>query len=273
MGSKQLLITVSLGSIVAWSCKPRADEETTSSISAAETAVPSATAAKADSSPAEQRQQMTPSVAKHMKDHFTRGSEIRNAVIAGELATAKKHAQWMAEHQLSEDLPDDWKPHVIALQDAAKQVLDATDLDAAAKYAAQMSRACGSCHAKLGGPEFKLGQAPAGGSGPGAHMQRHQWAAERMWDALTVPSEEAWQKGAELMADAPLTPEVLQGAQSVPSATTELAKEVHDLAEAARADRHPDKWQAAYGRFLATCAECHQTLHRGPSKATTAGAP
>jgi mono/diheme cytochrome c family protein len=208
----------------------------------------------------------TPSVAKHMQDHFTRGAKMRDAIIAGDLEAAKKDAQWMAEHQVSDDLPDNWKPHVKVLKDAAKQTLDAQDIAAAAMHTAAMSRACGECHAKLGGPKVELGKPPVEGSGAAPHMARHQWAADRMWDALTVPSEQAWLKATEVMADAPLAPMAIQGARSVPPVAEKLAKEVHDIAEAARADRQMEKWSSAYGRFLGTCAECHQALKQGPSK-------
>jgi len=258
MTSKRTTVPVVLATLLLFACKERDKSEAPPSVSPSKSEAPVAGQ--------QQDETLTPSLAKHMQDHFTRGARIRDAVIAGDLETAKQHAQWMAEHQVSEDFPESWQPHVRTLQDAAKGVLDAQNIATAATHTAAMGRACGECHAKLGGPKLELGQAPGEGSGSVPHMARHQWAAERMWDALTVPSEEAWRKAAEVMADAPLTPEAVQGARSVPPKTEQLAKQVHDIAEAARADRQMEKWSSAYGSFLSTCADCHQALQAGASK-------
>ncbi len=170
----------------------------------------------------------------------------------------------MAEHQLSAEFPDAWKPHVTKFQDAAKKVLDAGKIETAAEAVAGMAESCGSCHAALGGPKLTLSTPPAEGSGAALHMARHQWAADRMWEALTTPNEEAWLKGTEIMADAPLVPKAVAGEKSVDKRTETLAVEVHRIAENARADRDTKKWTAAYGKFLTTCASCHQAASVGP---------
>ena len=96
------------------------------------------------------------------------------------------------------------------------------------------------------------------------HMVRHQWAAARMWDALSTPSEEAWLKGTEVMADAPLLPEGVVGSRSVTPEAKKSARSAHDIAEKARADRDLAKWTVSYQRFLATCAACHSALGAKP---------
>jgi mono/diheme cytochrome c family protein len=207
----------------------------------------------------------TPSLPEHMKEHFTRGVKIRDAVIAGDLAATKKDAQWMAEHELSASFPDAWKPHVTNFQDAAKKLLDSKELDSAADAVAGIARSCGSCHAALGGPKLTLGSPPAEASGTTQHMARHQWAAERMWDALVTPSEDAWLKATETMADAPLVPTAVSGQKSVDKKVETLAVSVHDIAEKARADRDMKKWETAYGEFLQTCAGCHGAVGARPS--------
>jgi cytochrome c553 len=200
-----------------------------------------------------------------MKDHFTRGVKMRDAVIAGDLESLRKDAQWMAEHELSSNLPDAWQPHVKRMQNAAKQALDAPDLARAASAVAEVAGACGGCHVALGGPKLAPSTAPAKGSGAAPHMARHQWATARMWDALTTPSEDAWRAATEVMADAPLLPEEVAGPRSLPVATKELARNVHDIAEKARLDRDAGKWVESYGRFLSGCAACHQALGEKPT--------
>jgi hypothetical protein len=213
-------------------------------------------------------QRATPTLPKHMQEHFTRGVKIRDAVIAGDLAATKKDAQWMAEHQLSADFPESWKPHVTRFQDAARLVRDADKIDAAAEAVAGMAAACGSCHAALGGPKLTLTAPPAEGSGAALHMARHQWAADRMWDALTTPSEDAWIKGTEVMADAPLVPKAVSGEKSVDKKTETLAVRVHEIAEKARMDRDTKKWAIGYGKFLQTCGGCHQAVGVGSKPST-----
>jgi hypothetical protein len=206
----------------------------------------------------------TPSVAEHMKEHFTRGAKMRDAVIAGDLEALRKDAQWMAEHEISANFPDAWRPHVDRLQKAAKKALDARELPIAAEAVAETAAACGACHVALGGPKLTLGAPPAEGSGAQMHMARHQWAAARMWDALSTPSEEAWVKGTEVMADAPLLPEQAAGSRSVTPEAKTFASSVHDIAEKARAERDVAKWTASYRQFVATCASCHSALGQKP---------
>jgi mono/diheme cytochrome c family protein len=200
-----------------------------------------------------------------MRDHFNHGAKMRDAVIAGDLQALRKDAQWMAEHELSMSLPETWRPYVRSMQDAAKKALDAQDIAAAGAAVAETGAACGGCHAKLGGPKLALGTPPSEGSGAALHMARHQWAAASMWDALATPSEEAWVKASEVMADAPLLPEVATGPRSVPQGTRKLGQDIHDIAQKARLDRDVTKWTSSYGRFLTTCAACHQALGAKPT--------
>jgi cytochrome c556 len=202
----------------------------------------------------------TPTVPAHMADHFTRGASMRDAVIAGDLVALRKDAQWMAEHELSATLAQSWQPHVDRVQACAKKALDARSISVAALAVAETAGSCGSCHAALGGPKLEIGKPPAEASGAKAHMARHQWAAERMWDALSTPSEEAWIAATEAMADAPLVPKAVSGERSVDDKVEKLASEVHAIAERARMDRDMRKWEKAYANLLATCAQCHQAV-------------
>jgi cytochrome c556 len=198
-----------------------------------------------------------------MKDHFDRAQEMKRALIAGKVDQYAKGAVWMAEHQLSADLPVTWKAHVEGMQDAAREARDAKDLKAAAAAFGAMGRACAVCHEQLGGPKITLGTPPAEGSGAALHMQRHQWAADRMWEGLMAPSDEAWVKGAEVMADAPLVPEAVSGMKSVPPETKALATAAHATAHRARTTAAKDRGKA-YADMIATCAGCHDKLGISP---------
>lgn len=82
---------------------------------------------------APQPEPRSPSVQEHMAEHFTSAAKMRDAVIQGDLASLRTQAQWMAEHVLSASLPERWKPHVTALQTAAKDARDAGDIAVAAR--------------------------------------------------------------------------------------------------------------------------------------------
>jgi mono/diheme cytochrome c family protein len=65
------------------------------------------------------------------------------------------------------------------------------------------------------------------------------------------------------MADAPLHVEVVAGERSVEPKVKDLATRVHDIAERGREQRDPAQWPSTYGKFLQTCATCHQALGVG----------
>ena len=70
-----------------------------------------------------------------------------------------------------------------------------------------MARVCGDCHrAKAAGPQFAASQADrerTTSDSLGERMQRHMWAVNRMWEGLTAPSDDAWNAGAQVLANAP----------------------------------------------------------------------
>lgn len=203
----------------------------------------------------------TPTVPVHMAEHFTRGVLMRDAVIAGNLDRLRQEAVWMAEHELTSNLSERWRPHVQRMQDAARAARDAADLSQGAAAVASVAAACGSCHSALGGPRVVVAAPPVGTSGAGMLMARHKWAADRMWDGLVGPSDEAWIRGAEIMADAPLA-----GVEGVINCCVDramvdrLADQVHVQAARARTVSEPTQRAREYGVFLGTCRQCHQAV-------------
>jgi cytochrome c553 len=198
-------------------------------------------------------------VAEHMEGHFTQVSAIQEAVIRGDLDAVKEPAEWLARHRPVDSLPEGWEPHVADMSRAAQQALDATTLEGAASATAAMGQACGACHQSAAtGPSFSIGQEINTDRGVGAHMQRHQWGADRMWEGLIGPSDTSWAWGAATLREAPLRP------QGQPERIAELAALVHELG--ARADEATDlaARSTIYGEMLATCGQCHTALSRGP---------
>ena len=117
-----------------------------------------------------------------MKRHFEKSTEMKAALIRGDLEEFKKASVWLAEHEISADLPVSWKQHVEGMKDSAHAGRDAADLDRAGLALGSMGRACATCHEQLGSPKVAVSAPPAEGSGAQPHMLRHQWAADRMWE-------------------------------------------------------------------------------------------
>ena len=194
-----------------------------------------------------------------MGEHFGKATEMKAAVIRGDLNAFKQAAQLLAERSMEGSIAPEWKTHLEGMQNAARTGRDAPDLESAALALGDTGRACAACHAQLGNPRFELGDPPAEGSGASLHMVRHQWAADRMWEGLMGPSDDAWIKGCEVLAEAPLHQEAATGPVSVPKPVTELASQAHALANRARTAPSEERGKH-YGAFLATCAACHTQL-------------
>ncbi len=205
----------------------------------------------------------SPTIKAHMQEHFSKAAEIKAALIAGDLDKVREPAKWMAEHHADVDHPEPWKPHVEAMREAARGVAGAEELGAATESFVKMAQACAQCHLAVGGPKVEVGEPPAAGASgdAAAHMARHHWALDAMYQGLSGPSKEAWILGAETLAEAPLTPEELAPGQTLSKELEELAARVHTLGNEARdvadVSMIPGR---IYGELLTTCETCHAAL-------------
>lgn len=197
----------------------------------------------------------SPPAAVPMAEHFIKVSVIKDAVIQGDLAATKDPAQWLLDNVVAEELPVRWRPHVPPVRRAAKQVIDANDLETAAAATGELAAACGACHADIG-----VQLAPTDANDPlkddtaFAQMGRHAWAADRMWDGLIGPSDAAWNKGASMLSEA-----ALHG-DAAPKEVAGLAVYVRQLGEKGAAEPELDKRAEHYSKLIETCATCHQQL-------------
>lgn len=195
-----------------------------------------------------------------MTEHFTSSVALQDALVKGDLEAFRAAAATLSDKELSANLSDTWKPHLEDMRKAAKRARDAKTIDAGAQALADVGRACAGCHEKLGGPKLVVGEAPAAGSGAKPHMARHHWAAARMWEGLMAPSQEAWTKGAEVFADAPLTLDAVAGPKSVSPEIEELAKRAHAFGQAAHTAKEPSARAKAVAEVYGTCVGCHKKL-------------
>ncbi|MEZ4385329.1 MAG: hypothetical protein R3A79_28640 [Nannocystaceae bacterium] len=194
-----------------------------------------------------------------MARHFEEAARIRDAIIAGELEDIREPARWLAEGMSVIDYPEGWRSHVLRMQREAQALVAIQDIDAAATKSAMLATICGECHTHLGvGPKLALAEPPEDTGGTAAHMLRHQWAAERMWEGLIAPSDDAWTTGAKALEDAPMAAKRLEEDVELPAEIVELRARVHELARTGSTVREPAHRAAILGEFLAGCAACHK---------------
>jgi mono/diheme cytochrome c family protein len=201
-------------------------------------------------------------VHEHMQAHFDAIVGIRDALIDGNLESAKQKARWIVENDADPGIAS-WRESVAEIRRWSADLVHASGIQPAAAAGAELARACGRCHAGNGvSPDLGVVEPPLAASGTVPHMRRHHWAAERMWEGLVGPSEARWNAGTAELAVTPLTPDVILAKQSAAPAITDLANEVHALGKQARGIPATawDTRSAMYARFLSTCAACHQAM-------------
>ncbi len=195
-----------------------------------------------------------------MKDHFTTVIIIRDALIVGNLKLAKWNASFLAKHESDSALAS-WIMHVDQLRALATKVADAPSLEVATTASAELAVECGRCHAANAvTPVFPTVDRRVPASGFRPHMQRHQWAAEQMWDGLIGPSETRWNDGVAELAETPLGQDSIFTSASATPEITKLATDVHALGAEGRKATSWNERAAIYGRLLTSCAACHAAI-------------
>jgi mono/diheme cytochrome c family protein len=198
-----------------------------------------------------------------MKDHFGMASQVRDAVVRGQLEQAEAPLVWLGQHGLASSMPATWRIHVERMQLTARRASSASTLAAAGQAVGQLAAECGACHATLRqGPEFEPSDVndlgPTGAS-PALRerMHRQLWAIERLWEGLVGPSNAAWQAGADNLRQG-------HGHSRVPAPQQARLERVRGLGvEAGDAASRADRGQI-YGRILAECGNCHASAGIDP---------
>lgn len=200
------------------------------------------------------------SLPDHMESHWTQVGQVQTALVFGDLEGAREPARWLAEHPEHPDLPQGVMSPVEDMRAFARSVVRAGSVADASRCAAEMGAACGRCHQASGsGPLVRQNTMPETGAAPQKHMARHLWAADRLWEGLVAPSEEAWRLGADALAEDPLF--VDMGDHASTEVMT-LARQVHALGATAR-NTQPDHRAGVYARLMVSCAQCHALVGVG----------
>jgi hypothetical protein len=202
-------------------------------------------------------------VSSHMQEHFDKITEVREALVIGDLKAVRAPATWLAEHPPFAGLPPDWERYLDSVRVSALEVLEAEGLLDASYATATMAVACGECHLQNGiADQFGAPVDAPQDDTVQAHMQRHQWALERMWEGLIGPSAMAWDEGVGMLADIPLRPDESVDGTGEGEAYEQLARTVHARAAMGFVADSIEKKAQVFGDVLAACGSCHQKAGR-----------
>ena len=198
-------------------------------------------------------------MARHMADHLTVVERMQEAVVRGQLQLVHDQGAWLAEHPEHAPLTDA-EPALARLRAAAQLAATAPDLPAAATATAQVGGACAACHAERGAiVAFAWEPEPEDAPALARQMQRHQWAAARLWQGAVGPSDQLWDEGVAALATLRLdVGPLVSGAHG-----DEVKARVAKLRALATQASHVDSFDTRirlYGELLDTCVGCHQLV-------------
>ena len=203
-------------------------------------------------------------LAVHMQQHMQRISQIRTAVIRGDLNALQRPATWLARHEPAPQASILFVPFILSMQDHASEILEAQTVIDAAMDVSVIATDCANCHiASEVNIDFGNAADPPAWSDMESHMQRHQWAIDRLWEGLIGPSDASWSRGVRMLAEAPLYGTEPVWDESVVGGD-EMARRVHMLGREAATALLPHARAAIYGEMLGVCADCHTRTGGGP---------
>ena len=198
-----------------------------------------------------------PDRAAFMRQHFAAVLVMHDAVIRGDLKTARQQARTLADRPSPQDLPAGATPYLASMQSAAAGAATAVELDDVANAAASMLATCGDCHRAVGTmPAHARPSSPVVGGAVG-HMLAHKEAVDLMVQGLTVPSASLWQQGAETLGDAPLRRAALPRDPKLTKDVLASEEWVHQLADRARHASDQRSRIYVYSELIQSCGTCH----------------
>jgi hypothetical protein len=190
-----------------------------------------------------------------MRGHFAEVRHMERALLFGRLGGAKIFARSLARTDPRRDLDD-------RVRGIAVRIIDAPTADVALPLVAQLAAECAGCHVVSNATiEVASTAEPTDDGSVFARMERHQWAADRLWEGLVAPSEVRWREGLTILAQPPLPAEAMTDDRSryalVERLGGELTRRATAAASAVGTTRGP-----AFAALLEVCAACHAVAAR-----------
>jgi hypothetical protein len=198
-----------------------------------------------------------------MKEHFgdLRGVEL--ALIFGRSYDVRFRSLLIADLTVPRDMAgqEHW---VERIRRGGRAVAEAPDAPTAPRELTEVASACAGCHLEVGAViDPDVVPPPSDRGDLDSRMRRHQWAADRLWDSLVMPSDQRWQQGLDVLAASATSDGHLITA---PARRAQGARLERQLAAAARAARNLDRSgrASAYAGLLSTCRACHSLATTQP---------
>jgi len=196
-----------------------------------------------------------------MHGHFEDINAIQLALISGSLLSARAMAK-KVRLGFAGPAPKGWEPYIERSVASAEMLEVTDDLEMAARLASAMAATCGDCHRSQGLAVIKhVAVAPPKEENRLSNfMTQHRWAADRMWEGIIGPSNEAWQAGALALQTTELSKEDIDQRLVVTPEMEALLVQIRTDAAAASSTSGSEERQKLYGRFLSGCASCHRDM-------------
>lgn len=208
----------------------------------------------------------TPPVGENMLSHWVYVTQVRDAVVQGNLSAAISAAK-VADGQASPVTDESLDPFVAQMELKRTDVYASESISEAARATASLGQSCGACHFASGAQvEMSSPNAPPDGEGPKAHMQGHLWAVNAMWEGLVVPSDSRWQSGAAQLTALPMHRTEQSSEYVGTKVVKELGEKIHSVGTLANGVTEPEQRAELFAELIATCGDCHAQTMQGPDR-------
>ena len=187
-----------------------------------------------------------------MERHFEEADAMRTAAVRGEVETVREVATAFAARVSEATYPQPWGPSVERLEAVLARASAVDEARRSADLVAEVGAACGSCHADNDVPvAVDWPSEPS----PEHRMDTFAYATELLWLGLVVPSEPAWDRGAEAY-HAALSCEDFESVSLGPYHVS-LCSSVKATGASVVSAEDTAGRQRAFADVLMTCAGCH----------------
>lgn len=185
----------------------------------------------------------------HVQHKLDLARAIEILLIRGELEAARPLARAIADE--AGDPDDPWKRAIIRLRNEAAGVAYANALDESLIALGQLTQVCSECHATSAMPTaFSTpSQRP-----DATALERHRWAADRLWEGSISGREDAWLAALDIFATGEITVNHDEQLHALQRTAVTARAQWRDETFGRRAER--------YSELLGACASCHTELQR-----------
>jgi cytochrome c553 len=198
-------------------------------------------------------------VAIHMRDRYEDLRVMERHLVEGDLDVVREYAFSLAVDKGDPEIAQ-WNDRFAAMRQAAYQLATSAGLEEAWQREPRLAATCGRCHRDAGAVlALETPPLPDDDGTSLARMDRHQWAADRLWQAMITSADDAWREALDVLAATPLPTAEL--ATVAPEAAAPRIRsyglQLMRLAKQSRSTTTLEERATRYGQILAVCTRCH----------------